>query len=449
LSRRRRILALAVAAAAPFAATAVAAPAGHAPLSFTNYPVPSSFASYNFAGEPSIGIDWRTDVVLFQASSSTYQLSLASGRWRDVSSPDSTFNIDPILAMDPESGLALAGGDDGSCSIMSVTTNDGGSWAPSLPCTFTPDHPTVGIGPQAGSSGQQRSLIAYFCQQYPSVDECSRSTDEGLTWLPSTPVTGRCGGLTGHLKFSVDGTAYLPINICQDVTGNGTRVGGAVSTDNGLTWTSYRIPGAIWPSRGFDPTVAVTPDGTVYEAWTSATDNYRPLIAWSHDHGQTWSAPVDVAKGSAFPMYAMAFPAAVAGANGHVAVAYLAADRPPAGGPTAGVGLAGGGTAYDDGYVGAWYLYLSETSDGGRHWSTVRVRPDPVQIGPICDAGTKCVNGRNLLDFMDAGVTSDGNVVIGYADGCAAGCPQDTTGAAPSSDARGVVTVQTGGPSLF
>ena len=402
---------------------------------FAFHPLPATFPDADLAGEPSVGVDWRTGAVLYQAGFGTYKL--LGGAWSDVTSLYTAFNIDPILATDSTSGVTLAGGDDGSCSVLAETSDDGQSWRPSLPCTGTPDHPTVGIGPAVGSSRQDNKRMAYYCQQYPVVEECNASSDDGQTWLPAVPVTG-CAGLFGHVKISADGTAYLPVRLCSDAQGD-TRTGGAVSSDNGLTWDGYVIPDAALPSHGFDPSIATTPDNTVYETWSRDSD-FRPLIAWSHDHGQTWSHAVDISAGSRYPIYAATFQAAIAGDVGRVAVAYLAADRP----------AVGGITPFDPGYVGAWYLYVSSTYDAGAHWTTARVQDSPVQLGPICDNGTTCLSGRNLLDFMDASVTADGRIVIGYANGCHPdGCPADPAQVAQSVNAWGVVAVQSTGLSLF
>ena len=446
----RRRLATGLAAALTLLGSAAVAAPHHRPASlrppaptFASYPIPDSLGSANNSGEPSVGVDWRSGAVLYQAGFATYRLKLTDGTWTDVSSPYTGFNIDPILVTDPWSGVTLAGGDDGSCSILAVTTDDGDNWQPSLPCSFTPDHPTVGIGPAVGTSRQANKRVVYFCQQYPWVNECAASTDDGTTWLPAVPVQGGCIGPSGHVKVSADGTAYLPIRACNDDGSeasltSGAHVGGAVSLDNGRTWNSYRIPGAVWPTHGFDPSVATTPDNTVYESWPRYGD-YLPMVASSKDHTKTWSRPVDISHGSGFPIYASTFETVVAGDDGRVAVAYLGADRPPEPGTT----------VFDPGYVGAWYLYASYTYDAGAHWVTTRIQQAPVQLGPICDVGTRCLSGRNLLDFMDASFTSDGRLVVGYANGCAGGCPADPAAVAQSVNAWGVVAVQKSGMSLF
>jgi len=438
---RRRLMAIGVAALCVAGPAVSAAPrhASSTSATFATFGIPTTFGSAQYSGEPSIGINQRTHAIFFQAGGATYKFAPSTQTWTDVTpSGLSIGNIDPILATDPTSGLTLAGGDDGACSILAVTTDDGQNWQTSLPCTFTVDHPTVGIGPVVGSSPQASGRVLYYCQQYPVDDQCTTSSDGGQTWLPSVPVTGGCAGLFGHVKTGPDGTAYLPVRTCQDFSKLLISVGGAVSTNNGRSWSSYLIPNATPPGRGFDPTIAITPDNTVYESW-AGYPAFKPVVAWSHDHGTSWSKAVDVSKGAPYPIYATTFPAAVAGDNGRVAVAYLGADRPG----TATV------TPFDNGYIGAWYLYVSATYDGGKHWTTSRVQQAPVQLGPICDNGTRCLNGRNLLDFMDAGVTNDGRVVVGYANGCAGGCPADVSQVAKSNQAWGTLAIQIGGTSLY
>ena len=439
---RRRVTAGLVAALCLAGTAVMAAPGTGQPVLTTSYsvhPIPEQVRGADFAGEPSIGVDWQTDEVMFQSGGNTLRFTPSTGDWSDATPPTYTnFNLDPILATDPTTGLTLAGGDDGTCSILAVSHDDGQTWNPSLPCTLVVDHPTVGIGPVVGTSPQSSQRVVYYCQQYPVAEECTTSRDAGLTWLPAVPVTGGCAGLFGHVKVGTDGTAYLPVRACADTKTLLFSVGGAVSADNGQHWNSFRIPNAIPPGRGFDPSIAVTPDHKVFESWARYPD-FKPVVAWSRNRGKTWSKPVNIAKHAPYPIFATTFPEAVAGDNGRVAVAYLGADRK---------GVAGV-TPFDDGYVGAWYLYVSATYDGGKTWTTTRVQDTPVQLGPICDNGTQCLSGRNLLDFMDAAVTRDGHVIIGYAEGCLNGCSADVTQAPKSTHAWGVIAIQSTGPTLF
>jgi hypothetical protein len=283
-------------------------------------------------------------------------------------------------------------------------------------------------GPPLGSSG---SFVTYFCQQS-DLDHCSHSVDGGKTWLPSVPTTA-CAGLHGHVKVSADGTAYLPSVNCVDAGGN-LVVGAMTSSDNGTTWGGYGIAGATEPSRGFDPSIATTPDNTVYETWSRDGD-FHPVVAVSTTHGQSWSAPVDLTAGT--PIKAGTFEAAVGGDNGRAAVAFLGTTT-----ETAGL------TPFDNGYDGTWYLYVAYTYDGGATWQTVQATPDPVQRGQIDDSGTTASGQRNLLDFIDANVTKDGRVVVAYADGCVGSCNTSGTPAS-SNDAWASVAYQSVGEGLF
>ena len=400
------------------------------------------------AGEPSIGIDWRTGAAYYQADISTYRLTFdnnATGdpvTWSNVSSPFSKFNADPILATDHATGTTLAGGDDGACAVMSKTTDataqeDPTQWTPSTPCPFAADHPTVGMGPYAGTPlpNATAPFVTYFCQQSDLV-HCSHSVDGGVTWLPSVPATA-CAGLTGHVKVTPDGTAYVPSVNCVDPDGNLT-VGALSSTDNGTSWGGYGIPGAPEPARGFDPSVGTLTDSNrVFETWSRDGD-YHPVVTWSDDHGANWAPQVDLSSATGSGVTAATFEAAVGGDHGRLAIAYLGTRTP----------VPSGTTPFDAGFQGIWYLFVSYTYDSGATWQTVQATPEPVQRGQIDDGGTTASGQRNLLDFIDASVTKDGRVVVAYADGCTGTC--NTSGTPATSDsAHATVAYQTTGQGLF
>src|SRR5438270_636097 len=81
------------------------------------------------------------------------------------------------------------------------------AWTPSAPRPVAVDHPTVGMGPYAGTPPPNATapFVAYFCQQE-FADECSHSVDGGLTWSPSVLDPNlTCVSLFGHVKVSADG----------------------------------------------------------------------------------------------------------------------------------------------------------------------------------------------------------------------------------------------------
>jgi hypothetical protein len=410
---------------------------------------PSTLPEADFAGEPSIGVSWKSGHAMFMSDTSTYKLRFddraqpPTVTWSDVSSPYSLFNLDPIMATDPATGTTLAGGDDGACAVMSRTTDDGESWSSAMPCTGLVDHPTVGLGRFAGAPplGASGSTIGYFCQQYPDLNQCSRSLDGGSTWTPGVVVRG-CIGLFGHVHVTPDGVAIVPSNICSasgDLFTGALGVGGFLSRDNGLNWSSYAIPGTVSPDRGFDPSIASTTDGTLYEAWTQNKDAH-PVVALSSDSTRHWTKPVDLSDTVDPPIVGSTFSTVVAGSPGRAAVAFLGTRHEPKPGVS----------PYDDPDA-TWDLYVSMTYDSGQTWTTTQVTTDPVQRGGIADGGVASTSSRNLLDFMGAAVTREGRVVVGFADGCTRRlhCLDDGAKADTSTDAHATVAYQFAGRGLF
>ena len=81
-----------------------------------------------------------------------------------------------------------------------------------------------------------------------------------------------------------------------------------------------------------------------------------------------------------------------------------------------------------------------------------------MQIGSICTGGTTCGNDRNLLDFNDLQIDSEGRVLAAYADGCVApACtaatadnpPDPANGYTASRSALSSIIRQSGGPRLL
>lgn len=379
------------------------------------------YSDQDNAGEPSVGVNWISGKGMYMAGESTYSLTFDNTAtppkvtWGDATVPGASPNIDPILVTEPKSGTTIAGGDTGPCSALFNTTDDGATWLPSIPCTGTIDHPTVGYAP---SSADPTKTVYYYCQHGLSVvsvagqpedyDNCSSSTD-GLTWVPGAPLSTDCLSLHGHIKGGPDGTAYLPSVNCFDAA-NHNLVGGLKTTNDGLTFSGYTIPGAATPADGFDPSVTVDAGNTLYEGWDNA-GNYHPVVAVSHDHGATWGQTVDLANQVSPPLVASTFPTLVSGDAGRAAYSFLGTS----------VGQAGV-DPFTTGFHGAWYLYTAFTFDGGQTWTTVRDTSTPVQYGEIDAGGTLTGGQRNLLDFIDSSVTKDGRVLVAYADGCLSDC---------------------------
>jgi hypothetical protein len=410
------------------------------PPGFTVYAAPGSLSNANNAGEPSVGVDWKTGAVMYQAYTSTYRITPpASGavNWSDVTSAyTGTINLDPILWTDAAQGRTLAGGLSGLCSVLAASDNDGASWAPtSNSCSGGGwDHETVGGGPYANTGLTTPTHTfpdaVYYCSQSglsPGPAFCARSDNGGLSFGPGTQAWGlqTCGGLHGHVKVAPNGWVYLPNRNC------GGKAGVAISKDNGTTWSLSTIPGSSNQNES-DPSIAFDTGNTGYECWqdgaNNATGSTAKMASYNPATGQ-WGSPVDL--GALVGAKNIQFPAAVAGAAGHAACAFL-------GTPTAGDDQASG-------FNGVWHLYVATSYDGGLTYQATDVTPtDPVQKGCIWMAGgsNQC---RNLLDFMDAQLDKTGHIVVGFADGCTGSC---ATGGASNWAAYATIAYQTTGDAL-
>jgi hypothetical protein len=210
-----------------------------------------------------------------------------------------------------------------------------------------------------------------------------------------------------------------------------------------LTWVDTTVPGSTGSG---DPSVGIGSDNTVYLGYVNGDG--RPHIAVSTDHGATWTNDWEVGMPLGCPpgdQYApcriksTVFPAVVAGDGDRAAFGFL--------------GSTTGGNYQDlNTFFGIWDFYVATTYDRGAHWVTVNAtQGDPVQKGAICLAGILCSSAnRNLLDFNDITVDSEGRSLGGYADGCVA--PPIGTCTAPNYVGRAnkaAIVRQSNGRRLF
>ena len=459
-----------------------------APARFQSFPAGPGQA--DDAGEPSLGVDWNPNVAslqhdqvntggvaFFTSSNHEWRVNFddcsspAIFNWEDVSAVfDQTAPLaDPIGFVDHYTNvelgrayppphtpgrifsLQLVGGQGNSLGAFSDTDGNsylpGGNGGPGQ----GPDHETLGGGPYTGAPPALASYPAtgaknaiYYCSQDIAAEaQCSRSDDGGQTFGPAVLLfnpTVCTGGIHGHVKVAPDGTVYVPNSSCGTV---GTA-GVAVSTDNGMTFTEHNI---INSTSSQDPYVAIgqnnvgKPAGqasnTIYLGYTDG--NGHPKVAFSGDRGANWSLPVDL--GLPFGITHAVFPIAAAGDDNRAAIGFLGT----------GDGIASTGTCNPYGAVlnckNIWHLYVATTYDGGQNWITTDATPnDPVQTGTICLEGTTCAGGRNLADFNDMAIDSQGRILAGFADGCP-NCTNTFSG--QSNASHGTVTRQSGGRRLF
>jgi hypothetical protein len=423
---------------------------------FTNYQAPDGIGDE--AGEPTLGINPKTGAVMFQNYTDTLRVTdfkpNGTAKWELGKFPiPQPVSFDPILETDPDTGRTFTSQLLLACSQGGFTDDDGRTFELSQGCgpgsAF--DHQTVGFGPYVKGSPlaalkdpvENYPNVVYYCAQDVASAKCSMSTDGGRTFpTTSTAYTyAQCpsGGIFGHIKSAPDGTVYLPPRACSDLpgAGNSNVTAVAVSENNGLTWEVREAPETVYGDSGH-PSVGVGTNGDVYMAYggrSGAKDQPRggpPMAVMSKDKGKTWSTPSVLGKDLGIKN--TRFPVAVAGDAGRAAVGFLGSKT--------------GGDGSDRAkFQGRWDLYVAFTKDFGKTWRTTLATPeDPIQVGSICTNGTTCGTDRNLLDFNDMVIDpKTGRVVVALADGCPTGTDCDTK----VRRAKALISMQTGGPSLY
>jgi hypothetical protein len=346
-----------------------------------------------------------------------------------VSDPEFTVMEDGTICFTDLEALAMS---STSCSM-----DDGETWMPGNPVAAGAPNDRQWIA----SYGDEFYFTAsYFASaQYGPGDHHLRaSTDYGLTWEDR-----------GDVPCSQDLVAN-PRNGHLIVGCSGIRVGGedgptvngiAVSADGGWTWTDPQastqeanrtVPGASQRGGGMaEP--AVDSAGNVWITYTQGEE--RLFVAGTPDEGLTWPWVYEVT-----PHVRLAF------AEGRLGGDFVCVEG--GGGCLSEVSESGGratnGTyvwpwisagsrgrvavswigAFDEvdstQYGGNWYIfttYLLGADTATPQIIPLRVTPDPIHEGPICQSGTFCQvssmqgvdsGDRRLGDFFETTVGPDG-----------------------------------------
>ncbi len=375
-------------------------------------------------GEPTMGI--TSDGTLFTIARDLTMRSRDAGATWDIAydfslkgSPvDPLFTADPMVHVDAVTDRVFTNHMFPVllCSRIAWSDDNGDSWMDRDGACGAPpfDYQKLGSGvpgPKANPFVGAYPSVTYLCHNrnvfavapvYFLSSGCVVSYDGGLTW-PVDRIAARhdvhgCGGVTSFPVVAPDGVAVLPF-------GNGcSTFHMAVSEDSGLSWNVVKVPGKTG-MISTTPSVAFTPDGTLYAAW-NGYDNL-PYIARTRDLGKSWDGPWQVApQGVTSAM----FTTLRAGDDGRIAMAFHGSRDTaeyPANAPA----------------DSRWHLFAVASLDAGSDAPTfmsMQMTPDddPVQVGPICHSG----GCRNLLDFIGSAVAPDGAFHVAFADGCTDRC---------------------------
>jgi hypothetical protein len=215
----------------------------------------------------------------------------------------------------------------------------------------------------------------------------------------------------------------------------------AQSTDGGLTWTTHRVFVAD-TSGGKAPnyanifgTMAIDSAGNYYALFDGTADDnnadtnpYHVYLEVSKDHGQTWSAPMQVdhdANGAG--THVLAHLAVTAPGNVDVVWYGTTATGEPNGvcgtlvsqGPcTDSAGNPDGFPPFSDPNAPAWNVYLAQSTNllsAKPTFQQVTANATATHFGEICTNGIVCGSSdRSLLDFISVAVDCKGFAHIAY-----------------------------------
>jgi len=351
--------------------------------------------------------------------------------WSSIPPTQDDVSADRVLVVDHDTGRVLVADTLlAGCSVLSWTDDEGATWLRNpLACGgMVTDHEKVAFGHRttlADPAGALYPNVMYACANGLVADECAVSADGGLTFSPGDLHGVDCA-FQGAPTADAAGTLYEGSYAC----GADLRY----STDDGLTWTSVAVPVATSGDTASVPSIAVTPDGTLYYLYQ--TPAFHVAYVATSDHGLHWSAPHDVTPAG---LTSVAFALAVAGhANGAIGVAFYGTTS-TAPGWTGEPGAAPASVAWH-GYAGV--VTAADTATPVADLAQVTPANDPLHYGCVGkDAGC---GGTPIADYMGLDVGPDGKLAAVFVDACPVGCTSHAT--STSDDA--LVAVQTGGTDL-
>ncbi|MGB1586694.1 MAG: sialidase family protein [Thermoplasmatota archaeon] len=351
-------------------------------------------------GEPSLGVSpdgvWYTNIY-----SDVYRSDDEGHTWQNLGDPAAPIpNNDPDLAVDRDGVIwesrlyALA------CNEVSVSQDGGATWTTA---------PVVCNGPvgdrQYVVPTQDCTAYLYWHQIPTFYQTVMKSTDCGLTWLPTGPAETPDGHLLvtegsswggGGFHNDVTGSTYLTYTRNQGVVdgavlGEPARPGTSITRD-GLLWEESDGPDFDGTGLGLSLVVGAADDaGNAYLAWGENMDgDVGIFVTRSTDDGLSWESKIRI---DAPDTGSHVFPAIAAGADGHVAVAYYQSED----------------ESHPDTATN-WTVELAWTDAYGSDWNYERLSDGIVKSDPICISGTTCTSGREFLDYFALERGPDGRV---------------------------------------
>lgn len=371
---------------------------------------PSSAPSFSLmtlpknGGEPNLEVARDGTVYVVHPDwpgSHLYRRAPGAAAFEDLGRPNLGYGGgDEDVAVGPNGLVALAGmywefgalgvTPSGWCTSITVSRDGGDTWEPTVRgiCAANGvDRPYVEIDETGGIWVLQH---AHCCLGQHSVHYSA----DGVTFAP-TGLSSAIAGFPGNI-VAAHGRLYA----ASSCDGPSVCVVSTATTLPQPMWVPaapIRTPAGL-PGLAHT-TTAIDDAGNLYLAWSElASGRVHVKVARSTDLGLTWSTPERVSEGNA-----ATFPWIVAGADGHVAVAWYEADV--AGNPNTVPASA------------SWNVRLASRSSWDGSWERARVSATPNHVGPLCMNGAGCGGiDRDLLDYFELAIGPDGTMHVVWAD---------------------------------
>ncbi len=410
--------------------------------------------------EPSIGIT-SSGCIFFIALEKPMRSCDHGQTWNNVADiTQAPFTSDPYGWVDPVTdrvfNIHMMGLES---TWIGWSDNDGESWLgnphDSGPIPLN-DHIKLATGPWVdegygipGGLSPIYEQAVYFCYNKLLGIFCHTSFNGGATFEVGGQIFGLAtgdGGLHGAITTAPDGTVYVTPRVETPAI--------IFSKDNGYSWETRTMGedvGTPYPRKNSE--VATDSDSNAYHIWTGS--DFGIYLSRSTDSGENWEQ--DSTRISPIEVISTTFPQIDAGDPGRIAITYLGSENSgELGEPDIDGQEWDGNPHYANGNV-SYYLYITyslNALDANPIFHTVRVSPDPVQIGSICLNSGDCrdIGGsnRNLLDFNDLHIDRDGRVYVAFADGCTGDCATGNNSQPEDSRSNtGAMYYLGSGPSLF
>ena len=432
------------------------------PVEGAALPLEFTFSDVGALGaEPSIGIT-RSGCIFFIAFEKVMRSCDHGESWEDVAGPMCAFQTnDPWGWVDPITDRIFNVQMQGlETSWICWSDDDGQTWVGNPHDSGTTpinDHIKLATGPWTSSGygigGQftqaYYETAVYYCYNKLAGIFCFTSFDGGATFNTGGLIFGLAttnGGLHGAITSAPDGTVYVTPRVETPTV--------IVSDDNGLTWFDRTMGEDVGtPNPRKNSEVATDTESNAYHIWTGADEGV--YMSRSTDSGNTWEQTSIRISPSA--VISTVFPQIDAGDPGRIAVTYLGSENASELNLSDIDGEPWDGNAHYAPANVSYYLYITyslNALDSEPIFHTVRVSPDPVQVGSICLNSGDCrdIGGsnRNLLDFNDLHIDREGRVYVAFADGCTGECASNWNSTPEDSRSRrGSMYYLSSGPSLY